>query len=75
MTLTYKPARAYEHIQADASDTWVIVHNLQLYPVVDIFIDYNGELQKIIPMSVEYTDTNTCTVTFSSPYTGLATVV
>jgi 3-oxoacyl-ACP reductase-like protein len=72
--LTYKQAVAHQHIQDTAAATWVIVHNLGIYPAIDVFVDYDGETQKIIPDSVEYTDSNTCTVTFSSAYTGIAMV-
>lgn len=74
MALTKQIAASYEHVQADASATWVVAHNLGLYPIVDIFVDYEGEKHKILPLSVEYTDLNTCTISFSVPRTGLATV-
>lgn len=74
MALTQQIAKTYEHVQTSASTTWVIVHNLNLYPVVDIFVDHEGEKHKILPLSVEYTNANTCTITFSTPRTGLATV-
>lgn len=74
MTLTRKLGDSYEHVQSTPSASWVVVHNLGMYPVADIYIDYEGEKHKILPLSVEYTDLNTCTITFSIPRTGLATV-
>lgn len=74
MALTQKIATAHEHVQDVAASTWTVNHNLGLYPIVDIFIDYEGEKHKILPLSVQYTDLNTCTITFSSPRTGFATV-
>jgi hypothetical protein len=72
MTLTFKQAAAFEFTQVTPSDTWVIAHNLDIYPIIDVYVDDNGEQQKIIPLTVEYTDANTCTVTFSNPESGLA---
>lgn len=65
----------FEHEQVDESDTWVIVHNLHSYPVVDIYIDFAGEKHRILPLTVTYNNPETVTVTFSVPRTGLATVV
>lgn len=74
MALSQQPVMVYEHTQSVASDTWVIVHNLKLYPAIDVFIDYLGEVQKVLPQSIQYTDVNTCTVIFSEAQTGKATV-
>lgn len=74
MTITFKEAKTYHHTQTVSSNTWVIAHSLDIYPIIDVFVDINGEQQKIIPMSVEYTDANTCTVNFSTPQTGFATL-
>jgi hypothetical protein len=74
MALSYQPARTYEHTQDTAASTWVIPHKLNLYPVIDVLVDYDGQRQKIIPASVEYTSSMVCTVTFTEPFTGVATV-
>ena len=74
MALTSKVASVYEHVQAAASDTWVIVHNLARYPVIDIYVPHNGDTVRILPLGVAYTNANTCTVTFSTPRTGVAAV-
>ncbi len=68
-------ATVYTHAQATASDTWTISHNLKDYPIVDVYVDYGGVTQKIIPANIEYVDLDTCTVTFTTPYAGYATVV
>jgi 3-oxoacyl-ACP reductase-like protein len=68
------PSQVFEHTQAVASASWVIVHNMGMYPIVDVFVDYQGESQKILPKSVAYTNPNTCTITFSVPLTGKATL-
>lgn len=74
MALTRHNAGIYEHVQDTPSSTWVIEHNLLVYPVVDIFVLFEGEYHKIIPVSVTYDDENQCTVVFSSPREGYATV-
>jgi hypothetical protein len=65
----------YTHTQDTASDTWTIVHSLYDYPIVDVYVDYNGVTQKIIPANIEYSNTTTCVVTFTQPYAGYAVVV
>lgn len=73
--LSHKKAESFEFTQATESDTWVINHKLGQYPIVDVYIDFNGEKQKILPQAIVYNDKDTCTITFSVPCTGLATVV
>ena len=68
-------ATVYHHEQATASDTWTIAHGLKDYPVVDVYVMHNGDLQKIIPSAVNYVDLDTCIVVFTTPYSGYATVV
>lgn len=74
MALTQKIATSYKHIQASASSTWTIAHNLGMYPAIDVFVDEGAQQQKIIPASISYTNANECVVTFSSNRTGLALV-
>jgi hypothetical protein len=69
-----QPAITYEHLQDTVSDTWVIEHKLNQYPAIDVFVDYDGHRQKIIPAAVEYTSSMVCTITFTQPFTGAATV-
>jgi len=72
--LTRNTAKSVQFTQASASDTWVINHKLGQYPVVDVYVSYNGEMQKILPLAIDYTDKDTCTITFSAPRAGIATV-
>lgn len=72
--LSSKTALTYEHTQDVAASTWVVPHKLGVYPIVDVFIDDNGTMKKIIPLSVEYTDAGTVTISFSSAQAGIAMV-
>ena len=71
----------YRHVQAVASDTWVITHNLGSngstgLPVVDIFIDNGaGTITKVIAAGVEKTSSNVVTVTFAEPRVGEAVII
>lgn len=68
-------ATSYQHVQDTPSDVWTINHNLKDYPIVDVYTLFEGSLQRILPTSVTYVSHDTCTLTFSSPRTGYATVV
>ena len=62
--------KRYIHTQGVASSTWVITHNLDYdYPTVRVF---DGDTE--IFGRVAYTDSNTVTITFLGPYTGIATI-
>ena len=68
--------QAYNHDQASGSSAWVVSHNLNTDAVaVDVFIDFGGNLEKILPLSVDVTDNNTLTINFSSAQTGEARVI
>lgn len=72
--LSKKVALTYQHNQDTPASTWVVPHKLGVYPIVDVFIDDNGTMKKILPLSVEYTDAGTLTITFSSAQAGIAMV-
>jgi hypothetical protein len=75
MALTRRIAISYTHVQASPDTTWTIVHNCGGYPIVDAYTVHNGETLKILPAEVTFVDANTCTLTFSVPRSGFATVV
>jgi hypothetical protein len=72
---TTSAAKSYQHIQDTASTTWSINHNLNNYPIIDVMVDVNGLLTKIIPHEVLVIDMNNCQITFSIPYSGQARMV
>lgn len=56
-----------------ASDVWVITHNLNsVYPLVQI---YDANHVMIHPNDVTANDNNTCTVTFTTPQSGVAVLM
>ena len=75
MALQSKVAVTYRHEQTTPSTIWTIAHGLGMYPIVDAFVTYNGELQKIIPAAVTFIDANTVQLSFTSAQSGYATVV
>lgn len=75
MALIARVATSYKHEQTVPSTTWTIVHGGGGYPIVDAYVVENGETLKIIPSAVTFVDNNTCTLTFSTPRSGFATVV
>lgn len=73
----YTVARSMSYTQDTASDAWVIAHNLNGSPIVDVQVhdpDMGNQLSKIIPAGVDVIDANTVLITFSSPQTGVATL-
>lgn len=64
----------YKHVQEVAATVWTIAHGTGSYPAVDVYVDNEGTIEKIMPQRVSYVSPTVCTVTFSSPRTGFATV-
>ena len=66
----------YHFVQASASDTWTIVHNLgTIAPAVDVWIDVSGTITKLMPSSVTAVSNTTVVLTFSTAYAGEAFVI
>jgi hypothetical protein len=74
MALTRRIATLYRHEQPTAASTWTIVHNMNDHPIVDVYVNFQNEIHKIIPSSVTYTNADTVTVTFTTALSGYATV-
>ena len=67
--------RIFDFTQSDTAAVWTIEHNLGGMPAIDVTVNVNGQVQKILPLKVEATDDNTLAVHFSSPQTGTARLV
>ena len=65
-------ARGLTHEQAAPSDEWTITHNFGREPVVDVFIDVDGVLTKILPHGMQIVSANEIKIVFTSPRTGRA---
>jgi hypothetical protein len=63
-----QPTVAYNHTQGTASATWAIVHNLGWYPNVTVQ-DSSGS---IVEGEINYTSSNTLTVSFTGAFRGNA---
>lgn len=57
-----------EHKNIDKE--WTIIHNFDHFPRVECWVDFGGELVKIIPLRLEKQDEKTIKITFSEPYSG-----
>jgi len=68
--------KTYNFSQTVSSTTWTIPHAFNVTTVaVDTFIDNAGDLEKILPLSVEHTDNDTLTINFTVAQTGIARVL
>lgn len=60
--------KTYVHIQASASDVWVVTHGLNKYPSVTV-VDSAGS---VVVGEVVYNNTNKVTITFIGSFSGKA---
>lgn len=60
----------YIHQQTEASDEWIIVHNLNKYPAVSIIDSAGDEVEG----NVHYDSINQITITFIGAFKGTATL-
>ena len=61
--------KTYLHQQTVASDTWVVVHNLNKYPAVSVIDSAGNE----VVGEIIYNDANQCTLKFEGGFKGTAT--
>lgn len=74
--MSYTVVRGYRYTQVTPSTTWVINHKLGLNnPIVDVFVDVNGTLTRILPLTAVVTDENNITLTFTNAIAGSAEVM
>lgn len=61
---------SFTHNQTVPSTTWTVNHNLGHKPVGDVWVDYNGGKEKILPYAVIHIDDNTMQIVFTTAYSG-----
>lgn len=66
---------SYNFTQAVPSITWTVMHNLGRKPVSDVSINFNGKLQKMLPLSMVYISDNELQINFTSPHSGIVRLV
>ena len=60
----------YNHTQTEPSNVWTVLHGLNSYPATEVRVVKDGRVSTILPQAVEYVDSNTLTIRFSSPQAG-----
>ena len=59
---------SYVHTQSTVASTWTVTHNLGKYPSVTVVDSSNNE----VIGDIQYTNTNSLKITFSSGFSGKA---
>ena len=70
----YFVPKEYLFEQTAAADVWVIDHSCG-YPSVDVSINENGKVEKMIPFSVKFVSKSRCEIHFTRPFAGIAKLV
>jgi len=66
----------FNHTQSGGAAVWTINHNLNSLTVaVDVMIDISGNLEKVLPVSIEVGSANQTVISFSVNQTGKARLV
>jgi hypothetical protein len=71
---------AYRFDQATPATTWTTVHNLggngsQGVPIVDVSVNNNGGIEKMVGGNITIIDKNTVQLVFQAPRSGFAVVI
>ena len=66
---------SYKHVQSTPASVWLIEHGLSTdVPVIDCWVEIDGETVRVVPKSVERVDGSTCKAIFTSDRVGFAVV-
>jgi hypothetical protein len=70
----------YRHTQTTPSTLWTVNHNLggnggDGIPAVDVIVDHNGTMTKMMPSQITIVDKNTVTISFTVARSGKAVVI
>lgn len=60
--------------QNTPSSVWTIFHGFGTKPLVDVNVILNGVVTKAFPMAIIHDDDNNVTISWSSPYKGIASL-
>ena len=75
MTTFYETGMyAYSHEQVSPSSEWTVQHDLNKKVVVDVLVNYKGQLTKILPSEIVFIDNYSLRIVFSKPMTGYVRV-
>lgn len=66
------PSLNYIHDQVEAAAVWTINHGLNCQPIVHVYINIEGSLQRCLPLSIVAVTNRQVVVTFTNPQTGQA---
>jgi hypothetical protein len=72
---SFSLARQYTHIQSTPNVLWDITYNMDMVPIVEVLVMVGGQLEKILPQSIERVTNSRVKVHFSVPYAGEAHIV
>jgi hypothetical protein len=64
----------YTHEQTTPATEWTVAHDLDRYVVCDVFFNVGGTLEKVLPASVRYVDSNTIKIFFTESQIGTVKV-
>lgn len=70
-----KVAKEFTHYQTTESDLWDITYPMKMVPVVEVLINNNGQLEKIIAFKVERVTDSRIKIYFSEPRSGQAHLI
>lgn len=62
-------------VQEMSNAVWTFKHDLNRDVVVDVMINFQGSLQKVLPRNIVKVDANTIRIEFSQPRTGIVRAV
>jgi hypothetical protein len=65
-----KEIQGYTHVQGTESVTWVVKHNLNCKPIVQVYVEVNGKLERMLPQKIVADNAMQVTVTFTTPRKG-----
>lgn len=68
-------AKGYTHYQTIPASSWIIAHNLNCMPLVQVYVHLQGVEQRTFPHEAIILDLNTMVIEFTQPQSGRVVLV
>lgn len=74
-TIQYGVSYEFTHIQSTANNIWDVDYKRKVVPIVEVRVNLNGTLEKILPQNIELINDHTVRISFATPFTGVARII
>lgn len=73
--MSYSITRKFNYTQSTPSDIWTITYPFTGTPVIDVLVNINGTMTKMVPQTTKILSPSSVQLTFTQAFAGIARIV